>query len=1115
MNTKSTKILLVEDNPGDARLVQEMLADLGPDRFALEHVGSLGEALSCLNKTKFDVVLLDLCLPDSGALDSLTRIQAAAPRIPVVVLSGHDDDAIALQCVQSGAQDYLVKGKGDSEVLSRSLRYAIERQQIEETLREREENLLALMENAHDGILVNKNDKHIFANQQMAEMLGYPVEELIGTGIDDLVHPDFHNIVKKRHLRRLQGKPEPNQYMIDFISKDGERIPAEITASITQWQGYPAVLVIIRDIRGRKRVEQEMLARAHQQAAVAELGQYALSGIDLDALMDRAVGIVAGTLGAEYCKVLELLPDGSAFLLRAGEGWMEGLVGQATVDTGMGSQAGFTLISKAAVIVEDLREEKRFKGPKLLHDHGVISGMSIIIHGQGQPFGVLGVHTRELREFTRDDINFLRAVANVLTGAIERKQAEEILRESEEKIRLLLESTGEAIYGLDLDGNCTFANSACLKLLGYDELTELLGKNMHTLTHHTRTDGSSHPPEKCYIYQAYRAGKGTHFEDDLLWRKDGSSFPAECWSYPILRAGEIIGCVVTFIDNTERKQAKTQMTKLSNALEQTADSVVITDNKGIVEYVNPAFEGMTGFTRAEAIGKKPSIIKSGKHGLVFYKHLWETILEGGVFSDVFINRRKDGSLYYEEKTITPLKDAQGNITHFISTGKDITERMQTQERLHYLAHHDVLTELPNRVLFMDRLEHTLLQARRSQRLIAVLFLDMDRFKNINDTLGHDVGDRMLQAFGARLRECVREGDTVARLGGDEFAIVLEDIAHVDDVPATAKKILNAFEQPFHDNGRELFITGSIGISLHPDDGMDANTLLKNADTAMYRAKDTGRNNYHFYSADMSAKAFERLMLETSLRHALERQEFLLYYQPQVDMNTNKIVGAEALLRWQHPEQGLVSPAEFIPLLEDTGLIVPVGEWVLQTACNQAMAWVKAGLPPINLAVNLSSRQFGTLNLADVINRILENTGFDPTRLELEITESVIMGNAQETINTLNTLGKMGIKFAIDDFGTGYSSLSYLKRFPIHTLKIDYSFVHDITTDPDNAAIVMTIIAMANNLNLMVVAEGVETEGEFAFLQAYGCDYMQGYLFSKPVPAEAFKELLEKEQRLKD
>ncbi len=991
MKPKPTKILLVEDNPGDARLVQEMLAELGPNRFALEHVDSLGEALLSLNRTGFDLVLLDLCLPDSGALDSLTRLQTAAPRVPVVVLSGHDDDAIALQCVQGGAQDYLVKGKGDSEVLSRSLRYAIERKQVEE----------------------------------------------------------------------------------------------------------------------------EILMRTRQQAAVAELGQHALSEIDLRALMDRAVGIVAGTLGAEYCKVLELLPDGKALLLTAGEGWQEGLVGQATVDAGKDSQAGYTLFSKTSVVVEDLKEETRFKGPALLHEHGVVSGMSTIIHGKGRPIGVLGVHTRKLRKFTRDDINFLQAVANVLAGAIKNKHAEKILRENEEQIRLLLESTGEAIYGLDLDGNCTFANTACLKLLGYDDVAELLGKNMHTLTHHTCPDGSSHPPEKCYIYQAYRAGKGTHQKDDILWRKDGTSIPAECWSHPILRASEIIGCVVTFIDITERKQADAQMTKLSSALEQTADSVVITDNNGIIEYVNPAFEETTGFTRSEALGRKTNIVKSGKHDLAFYKQLWETILKGEVFRDVLINRKKDGSLYYEEESITPLKDSQGNITHFISTGKDITERMQTQERLHYLAHHDVLTELPNRVLFMDRLEHALTRARWSQRLVAVLFLDMDRFKNINDTLGHDVGDRLLQAFGKRLFGCVREGDTVARLGGDEFAIVLEDIASVDDVPTTARKILQAFEQPFHDEGHELFVTGSIGISLYPDDGQDAHALLKNADTAMYRAKDAGRNNYHFYSADMSAKAFERLTLETSLRHALDRQEFLLYYQPQVGLDTSKIVGVEALLRWQHPDLGLVSPTEFISLLEDTGLIVPVGEWVLQTACDQAMVWRNAGFPPINLAVNLSSRQFNTLNLTDVINRVLENSGFDPARLELEITESVIMENAQETIDTLGALGKMGIRFAIDDFGTGYSSLSYLKRFPINTLKIDHSFVRDISSDPDDAAIVTTIVAMAHNLNLMVVAEGVETKDEFAFLRACGCDYMQGYLFSKPVPASAFTVLLEKEQRMKN
>ncbi len=1287
----------------------------------------------------------------------------------------------------------------------------LERRRAEAALRESEANLRALAENAKDGILVNMGGRHVFANRQFADMLGYTVDELLGTTIDDLVHPDQRDFVKKRYERRLKGKSEPDQYELVFVSKHGESIPTEITVSTSVWQGQPAAIVIVRDIRERKWVEEELAIRARQQAAVAELGQHALADVGLGALIDRAVRLVAGTLKTEYSKVLELRSDGNALLLRAGIGWKEGVVGRAVVDAGINSQAGYTLLSSTPVVVEDLRTETRFDGSPLLYDHGVVSGMSVVIHGKERPFGILSVHAKEIRKFSRDDINFLRAIANVLATAIERKrteetlqksraslaeaqhmarvgnwewevvtnevswsdeiyrifgltlrefrgsyemflksvhpedrervkravnealyenkpysidhrivlpngevrfvhsqaevaryesgkpirmvgtvqditerkqteqrvrvqqaalleltthetikrgnleaalklitetaartlavdrvgiwffednhskircidlyergadrhtegaelvakdyptyfraleadrviaahdvhvnpntkefsasyltplgitsmldapirlggeligvvchehvgparrwtsdeqnfagsiadmvtltmelrerrQAEEALRASEEKTRLLLESTGEAIYGVDLDGNCTFANPACLKLLGYGDVAQILGKNMHALIHHTRVDGRPHSTKECHISHAFHAGKGTHSGDELLWRRDGTSFHAETWSYPIRRDGKIIGAVVTFVDITERRQAEAQMGKLSRALEQTADSVVITDKEGVIEYVNPAFETTTGFTRAEAVGRKPNIVKSGRHGQAFYERLWSTILKGEVFSDVMVNRKKDGALYYEEKTITPLKDAKGNITHFVSTGKDITERMQTQERLHHLAHHDILTDLPNRMLFMDRLEHALSRARWAGRLVAVLFLDMDRFKIVNDTLGHDVGDRLLQAFGRRLRACVREGDTVARHGGDEFVIVLEDIAAVDDVPATARKILDALAPPFQIDGRELFVTSSIGISLHPNDGRDAPTLLKNADAAMYRAKDMGRNTYQFYSADMGAKAFERLTLETSLRHALRRKEFLLYYQPQVDMDSGRIVGVEALLRWQHPDLGLVLPGDFIPLLEDTGLIVPVGEWVLQTACTQAKAWQRAGLPPVRLTVNLSARQFAEPNLTDTVARILNEVDLDPAFLELEITESVIMQNAQATIDTLAALGNMGVRFAIDDFGTGYSSLSYLKRFSINTLKIDRSFVRDITTDPDDAAIITTIVAMAHNLKLNVVAEGVETEEQLAFLRAGGCDGFQGYLFSRPVAAEKLARLLQR------
>ncbi|MFQ5487552.1 MAG: EAL domain-containing protein, partial [Gammaproteobacteria bacterium] len=560
-------------------------------------------------------------------------------------------------------------------------------------------------------------------------------------------------------------------------------------------------------------------------------------------------------------------------------------------------------------------------------------------------------------------------------------------------------------------------------------------------------------------------------------------------------------------DISERRQAQAQMVKLSSALEQIADSVIITNRQGVIEYVNPAFEATTGYSREEAIGNKPSLVKSGRHEPEFYQQLWRTILCGEIYRDMFINRKKGGALYYEEKTITPLKDSAGVITHFVSTGKDITRRMEAEERLHHLAYYDMLTNLPNRALFMDRIEHAMSRRRGSAQRLALLFLDLDRFKNINDTLGHDVGDRLLQTIARRITECVREGDTVARFGGDEFAILLEDVASSDAVGQVARKFIEVIEQPIGVDGHELFVTASIGISFFPDDADNANILLKNADTAMYRAKDTGRNTYQFYSREMGTKAFERLSLETSLRHALERGEFLLHYQPQVDIQSGGIIGVESLIRWQHPELGLVQPLKFIPLLEETGLIVPVGEWILETACAQLKAWEEVrGVSP-RLSINLSGRQFFDPGLMMQLDQLLRKTGLAPQALELEITETVLMQNDRASRDNLGALQELGLRLSIDDFGTGYSSLSYLKRFPIDTLKIDRSFIRDLTIDPDDAAIVSAIIVMAHSLKLEVVAEGVETREQLDFLKSKQCDAMQGYLFSKPVSAQVLERML--------
>jgi diguanylate cyclase (GGDEF)-like protein/PAS domain S-box-containing protein len=435
------------------------------------------------------------------------------------------------------------------------------------------------------------------------------------------------------------------------------------------------------------------------------------------------------------------------------------------------------------------------------------------------------------------------------------------------------------------------------------------------------------------------------------------------------------------------------------------------------------------------------------------------------------------------------------------------ERKRAEETIRHQAYHDSLTMLPNRMLFGDRFNQALAQANRNKQMLAMLFLDLDRFKTINDTLGHAVGDRLLKSVAERLRTCTRDGDTIARLGGDEFMILISGARNIEDVAKVAEKILHVVRPSFHIEGQDLHITTSIGISLYPYDGSDAETLVKNADIALYRAKEHGRNNYQMYTPSMNARAMEQLALENRLRRALERQEFILHYQPIVDISNRNLSGMEALVRWRSPEGELVSPLDFIPLAEDTGLIVPLGEWVLQSACVQNRSWQNQGYRPHRVSVNLSFRQFQQKDLIQTIGGILRDTKMDSNMLELELTESILMKDPEMAIETMRELGSMGIRISIDDFGVGYSSLSYLRRFPIHTLKIDRSFVRDSISDPDDAAIVTAIISMAHSLKLKVVGEGVETEGQLRFLQSQGCDCIQGHYFSEPLPPSDFLKVL--------
>lgn len=556
-------------------------------------------------------------------------------------------------------------------------------------------------------------------------------------------------------------------------------------------------------------------------------------------------------------------------------------------------------------------------------------------------------------------------------------------------------------------------------------------------------------------------------------------------------------------------ELKRSASLILSTLEATADGILVVDQDGKMIRFNRKFATMWRIPQtildtkdnARTLAFVMTQLKDPERFLTKIKEVYATPLAESFDLLEF----KDGRVF-EQLSQPHLLDGRpvGRVWSF----RDVTDWKRAEERLIDLAHFDQLTGLPNRTLFQDRLRQALPQASRNGKLVALLFLDLDRFKLVNDSLGHTIGDLLLKEAASRLTHCVRKSDTVARLGGDEFTVLLTNITSVHDAAKVAQKILDDFSRPFGLQGPELFVTPSIGITLYPFDGDDIDLLLKNADTAMYRAKQMGRNNYQFYSAEMNTATIAQLTLESSLRYALKRQEFLIHYQPQVDLKTGQITSVEALLRWQHPSLGLVSPQEFIPIAEETGLIVPLGEWVLRTACAQAAAWQKANLPPIRMVVNLSIRQFKQPQLIETVERVLGETALAPQHLGLELTETMLMENEERTVTILTQLNTLGIQVSIDDFGTGYSSLRYLKCFPIHILKIDQSFVREIETNATDAAIVVSIITLARNLGLRVVAEGVETAAQLQFLRANGCDGMQGHYFSKPLTSEDFEKKLQ-------
>jgi diguanylate cyclase (GGDEF)-like protein/PAS domain S-box-containing protein len=694
-------------------------------------------------------------------------------------------------------------------------------------------------------------------------------------------------------------------------------------------------------------------------------------------------------------------------------------------------------------------------------------------------------------------------LANDVTDRI---NAEAQARRSNEMLEAVIDNIPQRVFWKDRDSRYLGCNNAFARDAGLAYNEQVIGKTDGELPWSTLAGLVRADDEEVMTTTVPKM----HYERDIVM---GETLRTVVTSKMPLMDGEgqIIGVLGSYHDVTDNKRAELALRLQSRALDASVNAILITgvvNGANVIEYANPAFERITGYSPSEVIGRDCRFLHGDdgeQDGLSSIRRALSTNLETSV---VVRNYRKDGALFWNQLFVAPVPNAQGLTTHHIGIINDVTDLMNYQEQLEYQANYDGLTRLPNRNLLRDRLQHAIETARRRDTKIAVVFMDLDGFKNVNDSLGHSIGDRLLAVIAERLARSARTSDTVARHGGDEFVIVLPDLTDEAGLIAWMERTRAAISEPVMIDDTELYVGCSMGASLFPQDGDDAETVLKKADLAMYRAKDMGRNNYQFYQPEMNATVGARMNLERRLRRALRDGEFLLHYQPQVDMTTRQIVGIEALVRWLDPEQGLVSPASFIPVAEESGLIGPLSEWVLREACRQNKAWQDAGLPPARVSVNLSARHFQQRDIANLVTTVLDETGLEPRYLELELTESAIMRNAEEAVSMLEELSALGIGIAIDDFGTGYSSLSYLKRFPVHRLKIDRSFVADIGTSGDDETITSAIIALAHSLELQVIAEGVETSAQHEFLRERNCDEMQGYYFSRPMPRDAIPTLLQ-------
>ncbi|HRD85876.1 MAG TPA: EAL domain-containing protein, partial [Rubrivivax sp.] len=678
------------------------------------------------------------------------------------------------------------------------------------------------------------------------------------------------------------------------------------------------------------------------------------------------------------------------------------------------------------------------------------------------------------------------------TAGTRRKAAEQRAVEEKERAEVTLQALAEGVIRVDAASRVAYANLAAQRLLGLDAQA-LQGRPLEQVF---SLDLSGEADQT--------SASGTHSRF-VITLHDGRQLTVELSRTSLLdAAGQPAGDVVAFRDVTQEQRIRHELQRLSLAVRHAASGIMITDAQGRIEYVNPRFTELTGFELDEVRGQTPRFLKSGETPVAVYDAMWRSLRSGQSWRGELVNRRRNGSLFWCSQTLASVLDGDGRATECVAVMEDVTERKEAEATIHRLAYYDALTDLPNRRMFMERAVQDVRHAREQGLALAACYLDLDGFKNVNDTLGHQVGDVLLAEVARRIRGCLSARDFLGRLGGDEFALLLHDAGSPDAVLGTGRRIIELLEEVFVIDDNEIFISTSIGVAMYPDDGQDVADLLRKADMALYEAKEMGKRKVMPFTAQLEAQRQGRARLEQALRDAVPRQELRLVYQPKVDMASNAVIGCEALLRWQHPELGLLSPDRFVPLAEETRLIVPMGRWILQEACRQIRRWNEAGLDGVNVAVNISPVQFRAPELAADIERIVRESGIRPSQLEIEITESGLMEDPAGVAAILVRLRAIGLTIAIDDFGTGYSSLAYLKSFPVGVLKVDRSFVRDLERDVNDRGIAEAVISMARVLRVKVVAEGVETRGQLNILQGMGCQYGQGYFFSRPLAAADFE-----------